>query len=65
MIHLTERPIRPASRVERGSLSTAAPSFDWTRRLNPRVRSLVTTWLEIGDRAFRTGTIVGLTGGAR
>ncbi|WP_214327883.1 hypothetical protein [Nonomuraea sediminis] len=27
-------------------------SFDWTRDLDPDVRADVTTWLEIGDRAF-------------
>lgn len=44
-------------------LSTAVQSFDWTRRLDSDVRDLVTTWLEIGDRAFRHVSIVAPSAG--
>ncbi|WP_435192468.1 hypothetical protein [Nonomuraea sp. bgisy094] len=39
-------------------------SFDWTRRFRPDVRAALTTWLEVGDRAF-TGTTQTVPGGAR
>ncbi|MGP3914377.1 hypothetical protein [Nonomuraea sp. 10N515B] len=42
-----------AEQAEAGDrLATADQSFDWTRKLNSQVRADVTTWLEVGDRAF-------------
>jgi hypothetical protein len=40
------------------SLATADQRFDWTRGHDPAIRSLLTTWLEIGERAIRTINIV-------
>jgi hypothetical protein len=45
-------------------LATADQKFDWTRLLDPGTRSLVTTGLEIGDRAIRTINIVSPQAGA-
>jgi hypothetical protein len=53
----------PTSRPRAG-LETAAQDFDWTRQLDLDVRSLVTTWLEIGDRAIRNINIVSPRAGA-
>ncbi|MER7500500.1 hypothetical protein AB0L05_27960 [Nonomuraea pusilla] len=39
--------------AEAGQLETADQAFDWTRKLHPQVRADVTTWLEVGQRAFR------------
>lgn len=38
--------------AEADRLGSADQSFDWTRGLDSDVRSLVTTWLEVGQRAF-------------
>ncbi|WP_327587077.1 hypothetical protein OHA25_08700 [Nonomuraea sp. NBC_00507] len=66
MINSTDPPISSASPDQRNALATAVQDFDWTRRLSPDVRSLVTTWLEIGDRAMCTISIVPpATGGGR
>ncbi|MEV4020206.1 hypothetical protein AB0J35_57990 [Nonomuraea angiospora] len=67
MTHTTDPPVNSARHDQRGSsLTTAAQSFDWTRQLPPHLRGLVTTWLEIGDDAFRHVSIVPTpAGGAR
>ncbi|MFF0867662.1 hypothetical protein ACFYUV_38275 [Nonomuraea sp. NPDC003560] len=57
MTHSTDPPAGTARRDAR-QLATAGQSFDWTRRLDVPVRDLVTTWLEIGDRAIRHVSIV-------
>lgn len=45
-------------------LASADQSFDWTRQYRPDIRALLTTALEIGDRAFRwVRPIVSMTGG--
>jgi hypothetical protein len=46
------------------ALETAVQDFDWTRKLDTDVRGLVTTWLEISDRAIRTINIVSPQAGA-
>ncbi|NJP93950.1 hypothetical protein HCN51_31700 [Nonomuraea sp. FMUSA5-5] len=66
MTHSTDPPVSSTTPQQEGStLATVAGDFDWTRRLPPSVRSLVTTWLEIGDEAIRHISIVPVTGGAR
>ncbi|MFB4285662.1 hypothetical protein ACBJ59_61120 [Nonomuraea sp. MTCD27] len=65
MIQTTDPPVSSASPEQGSTLATAAQSFNWTRQTTPRVRAALTTWLEIGDRAFRCMTIVPPTGGAR
>lgn len=64
MTNSTDPPTTPASADQRG-LATADQCFDWTRRLTPPVRGLVTTWLEIGDEAMRHVSIVSPRRGAR
>ncbi len=59
-------PTEPPPDAGDGALATAAQDFDWTRKLDTDVRGLVTTWLEIGDRAIRNISIVpARTGDAR
>lgn len=59
MTHSTDPPISSATGEQRGGgMETADQCFDWTRRLDSPVRGLVTTWLEIGDRAIRTVNII-------
>ncbi|MFB4294834.1 hypothetical protein ACBI99_44895 [Nonomuraea sp. ATR24] len=48
----------PLDAEQPDDLASAVQDFDWTRRLDPNVRGLVTTWLEIGERAIRTVSIV-------
>ncbi|MCK2214250.1 hypothetical protein MF672_010675 [Actinomadura sp. ATCC 31491] len=57
-------PTDPPPPVAGATLATAAPDFDWTRQLRPDVRGLVTTWMEIGERAIRHVSIVPQTTGA-
>lgn len=69
MTHSTDPPISSATGEQDGiPLATADPCFDWTRRLNNlnnvEIRGLLTTWLEVGDRAIRYVSIVA-AGGAR
>jgi hypothetical protein len=45
-------------------LETADQKFNWTRPLDPGMRGLLTTGLEIGERAMCTINIVS-PGGAR
>jgi hypothetical protein len=65
MTQTTDPPADSTITRPRAWLETAAQDFDWTRQLDPDVRGLVTTWLEIGDRAIRTINIVAPAGGTR
>ncbi|GAA4933846.1 hypothetical protein HD597_010048 [Nonomuraea thailandensis] len=66
MTHFTDPPVSDTTPQQEGSsLMTAVGDFNWTRRLNPRMRGLVTTWLEICDDAMRHISIVPASAGGK